>query len=386
MSLMTKEENISGKASCSEGESAEASCGEGVLVPSGGRRNRRKNALLLFSKLPEPGLVKTRLTTLKDGVFPPETASALYHCMLFDVVEICCAALSELEACGELTELEAQDEGAGRILDEYEFVISTAPAENVPKMRELFFSAGEWPRPLKFIADKGASFDEHYNDAFDQVWESGADCILSMGADMPALTVRDIIGGFRALHKLMESPDCPDDGLVISPDQEMGVSVIGWTRNTPAAAMNASDAQAPSSADDVSREASFPEDAVSPAAAQEDPTGRFTHTGVYYNQQGLTVLPAYIQKAREAGLPAIYLPPIPDVDTMADLMHNITLVEALNYCAPFDGNTPPWRTAAALEEMGLSEVRVAPNDLRDPRAHIDTPDPAAQDPSAADAL
>ena len=110
----------------------------------------------------------------------------------------------------------------------------------------------------------------------------------------------------------------------------MGVSVFGWTRATD-----------------------------------------FDHAGVFYNQEGLTVLPAYIGKARRLGLPAIYLPPIPDVDTMADLMHNITLVEALNYCAQFDGNTPPWRTADALKQMGWDEVRVAPNDLRDPREHID---------------
>ena len=56
---------------------------------------------------------------------------------------------------------------------------------------------------------------------------------------------------------------------------------------------------------------------------------------------------------------------------MADLMHNVTLVEALNYCAAFDGNTPPWRTADALAQMGWSEVRVPPNDLHDPREEID---------------
>ena len=83
------------------------------------------------------------------------------------------------------------------------------------------------------------------------------------------------------------------------------------------------------------------------------------------------MLPAYVRKAQRLGLPAIYLPPIPDVDTMADLMHNITLVEALNYCAQFDNNTPPWRTADALKQMGWDEVRVAPNELRDPRDHID---------------
>ena len=85
----------------------------------------------------------------------------------------------------------------------------------------------------------------------------------------------------------------------------------------------------------------------------------------------MTVLPAYIQKAREAGLPALYLPAVPDVDTMGDLMHNVTLVEALNYCAPFEDNTPPWRTAQALKEMGWDKIVVPPNDLHDPREEID---------------
>lgn len=270
----------------------------------------RMNILLLFSKLPEPGLVKTRLTTLKDGVFEPQVASTLYHCMLFDVVEICMAAMKKMES----------------ETDAYKLVISTAPEKNLQRMERLFSDAGKWPMPITFIADTGASFDEHYNDAFRQCWDMGADCILSMGADMPALTVNDVIAGFQALHNL------PDGrGIVLAPDQEMGVSVIGWTRNT-----------------------------------------EFDHSGVFYNEDGLTVLPAYIAKARVANLPAMYLPPIPDVDTMSDLMHNITLVEALNYCAQFDGNTPPHRTAQALREMGWDEVRIPPNDLRDPRDEIDT--------------
>ncbi|MDO4289615.1 MAG: DUF2064 domain-containing protein [Eggerthellaceae bacterium] len=301
----------------------------------------RKNVLLLFSKVPEAGLVKTRLTTLKDGIFAPEVASGLYHCMLFDVVEIICAAMAKLEARA-VSDVEAvrnvaesASNGAGAadaaptkaVRDTYELVISTTPASNVEVMRKLFADAGEWPRELVVIADEGANFDEHYNHAFDQAWERGADCILSMGADMPALTVNDVVAGFEALHRL---DGVEGGGIVLAPDQEMGVSVVGWTRGTD-----------------------------------------FDHSGVFYNQEGLTVLPAYIQKARRLGLPAIYLPPIPDVDTMADLRHNITLVEALNYCAPFDGNTPPWRTADALEQMGWSEVRVMPNSLHDPREHID---------------
>lgn len=283
----------------------------------------RKNVLLLFSKVPEPGLVKTRLTTLKDGVFEPDVASGLYHCMLFDVVEICCAAMTRLEerAC-------AVDPATGvEIRDVYEMRISTAPVGNLDKMRELFAVSGTWPREIVFVADEGKSFDEHYNDAFQKAWDDGADTILSMGADMPALTVDDVVHGFEALQKL----DVSDKGgIVLAPDQEMGVSIVGWPRKT-----------------------------------------EFDHSGVFYNQEGLTVLPAYIAKARRMGLPAIYLPPVPDVDTMADLMHNITVAEALNYCAPFDGNTPPWRTADALKQMGWDEVRVMPNDLRDPREAID---------------
>ena len=283
----------------------------------------RKNVLLLFSKVPEPGLVKTRLTTLKDGVFEPDVASGLYHCMLFDVVEICCAAMTRLEerAC-------AVDPATGEeIRDVYEMRISTAPVGNLDKMRELFAVSGTWPRDIVFVADEGKSFDEHYNDAFQKAWDDRADTILSMGADMPALTVDDVVRGFEALQKLDVSEK---GGIVLAPDQEMGVSIVGWPRKT-----------------------------------------EFDHSGVFYNQEGLTVLPAYIAKARRMGLPAIYLPPVPDVDTMADLMHNITVVEALNYCAPFDGNTPPWRTADALKQMGWDEVRVMPNDLRDPREAID---------------
>lgn len=287
----------------------------------------RKNALLLFSKLPQPGLVKTRLSTLKDGAFTPEVASALYHCMLFDVVEICCDALDDLEVRFP----GGSGVGAsGEVKDSYSLIISTTPAGNVDVMRRLFDEAGVWPRDFQIIFDEGASFDEHYNHAFSQAFDFGYDTVLSMGADMPTLTRADIVGGFDALHRL---DSMQGGGIVVSPDQEMGVSMIGWTRET-----------------------------------------EFDHSGVFYNPEGLTVLPAYIEKAREQNLPALYLPAVPDVDTMADLMHSITLIQALCYCAQFDDVTPPWRTADALRQMGWDEVRVPPNELRDPRTDIDKTD------------
>ena len=131
----------------------------------------RKNALLIFSKPPIPGLVKTRLSTLKDGAFTPEIAATLFHCMLFDLVEICCDALAELEARG--------GEGDG-IVDEYDLFISTTPEKNLEVMRDLFESSGAWPRNIEFIVDLGSNFDEHYNHSFSQVWERGYDAIGSV--------------------------------------------------------------------------------------------------------------------------------------------------------------------------------------------------------------
>lgn len=279
----------------------------------------RKNALLLFSKPPIAGLVKTRLTVLKDGIFEPEVASGLYHCMLFDVAEICCDALAQLEA------RQAASEG---IVDEYELIISTTPQKNVEVMQRIFDESGQWPRNISIICDEGASFDEHYNHAFEQVFAMGFDTILSMGADMPALPRAVVVEGFEKLHALC---DVPGGGIVISPDQEMGVSIIGWTRETA-----------------------------------------MSHDGVFYNKDGKTVLPAYIDEAAELGLPALYLPAVVDVDTMGDLFHNITLVQAIEYCAKFDDLSVPWRTAQALRDMGYSDVRVPPNDLHDPREEIDT--------------
>lgn len=278
----------------------------------------RKNAILLFSKVPQAGKVKTRLTTLKDGFLPPEDASYLYHCMLFDVVECCmdCAARMEA-ACGD-----------GQIADRYDIIVSSPGEEQRQQMEQLFAQSGVWPRNITFISDSGADFDEHYNDSFQQAWNMGYETILSMGCDMPALTHDVLEMGFKHLHELCE---VEGGGVVLSPDQEMGVSIVGWTSKT-----------------------------------------QFDHTGVFYCKDGLTVLPAYVEKCRRLGLPVRYIPAMPDVDTWADLRHNITLVQAIEYAAQFqDDLTVPYRTLAALAEYGFVDVRVAPNDLMDPRDEID---------------
>ena len=278
----------------------------------------RKNALLLFSKVPAPGKVKTRLSVLKDGILAPEWASHLYQCMLFDVVECCCDCVERMEV----------QQDADGTKNTYDIIISSPGFDQELAMRQLFADNEPFSRSITFIHDIGNSFDEHYNDAFQKVWAKGYDTILSMGCDMPALTHDVIEMGFHHLHELCQSTR---GGVVVSPDQEMGVSIVGWPRQT-----------------------------------------RFDHTGVFYNQSGLTVLPAYTRKCQGLSLPMRYIPAMPDVDTVADLQHNITLLESIAYAAQFqDDLTCPKRTLEALEEYGLTDVRVHPNDLMDPRGEID---------------
>lgn len=280
----------------------------------------RRNALLIFSKPPVPGLVKTRLSTLKDGWYSLEVAAWLYNCMFFDVLEISCNALADLEA-KQAAERRPEDP-----MDVYDIFISTAPADSVAVMEKCLADSGEWPREFTVIEDAGASFDEHYNHAFEQVFARGYGTILSFGADMPTLAKPVVIEGFEKLQRLC---GLEGGGIVLAPDQQMGVSIVGWIRDTP---MN--------------------------------------HTGVFYNPDGLTVLPAYIQKAAALELPAFYLPAVPDVDTMLDLLHVVTLMEAMEYCAQFEDITVPWRTLDAVRYLDI-KVIVPPNELRDSREGID---------------
>jgi len=280
----------------------------------------RRNAILVFSKPPVPGLVKTRLSTIKDGWYTPQIAAWLYQCMFFDVLEITCDALAELEA------KQAAERRPGDLEDVYDIFISTTPAEEIGAMKKVLADSEQWPREFTVIGDIGASFDEHYNHAFEQVFERGYTTILSYGADMPTLEKSVVVEGFEKLQRLC---DIEGGGIVLSPDQQMGVSLVGWTKDT-----------------------------------------RIDHTGVFYNPDGLTVLPAYIQKAAANEIPALYLPAVPDVDTMLDLLHAVTLMEAMEYCARFESITVPSRTLAAVRELGI-EVIVPPNELRDSREGID---------------
>ncbi len=284
----------------------------------------RKHALLLFSKPPLPGMVKTRLTREHGGPFTPEMSAEFFKRSMYDITELCMQALYNLEYYN------AQDREADPSIDEmqYDFFVSTCPEKNVEVMREVFESLGEWPREFHYIVDSGKTFDDHFDSAFAQIFDMGYESVLSVGGDIPTMPLDHVVNGFKWLHYFHEATD--GNGAVLAPCQECGVSLIGYNRDTP-----------------------------------------LDHQGVYYNVNGRPALDAYREKGEENNVPIAFLPTVADVDDMQDLAHATTLMRMIRYCHEFQPELfVPRRTIEWLDAIGLT-VSTPPNDDFDPRDDID---------------
>lgn len=284
----------------------------------------RKHALLLFSKPPVPGLVKTRLTRERGGPFSEEEAAEIFRRSLFDVAELCCHALYELEQ-ENIAAREADPE-----IDEqsFGFFISTTPESNVEVMRNAFEEIGQWPREFTYIVDEGANFDDHFDNAFQQIFDLGYDSVLSVGGDIPMLPRDHVLNGFRWLQYFIDNSEV--GGIIQAPCQECGVSLIGWTIGTD-----------------------------------------MDHQGVYYNMNGRPALDAYVEKASAKGIPLASMTPVADVDDISDFAHATTLARAARYSQQTQPDLyVPERFLAWVDWRGI-KVGTPPNEDRDSREGID---------------
>ena len=283
----------------------------------------KKHALLLFSKPPLPGLVKTRLTREHGGILSEVQAAEFFTRCLYDVAELCMHALIELQA--ENDELVANDPTASKIT--YDFFVSTTPAENVSLMQETFDTIGPWPLEIRYLIDEGSTFDDHFDDAFTQIFSLGYESIVSIGGDIPTMPKSHITQAFAWLDYFqgLRTP-----GFVQAPCQECGTSLVGFSHNTP---MN--------------------------------------HQGVYYNTTGKPALDAYVEKLAEQSIPSAYLSPISDIDEATDLAHAISCMRAIAQAAMTQpGLFVPQRVLAWIDHMGFM-VSTPPNENHDPREYLD---------------
>lgn len=288
---------------------------------------KKKYAILIFSKPPIPGLVKTRLTQERGGMFTQEQAAQFFKRSLWDVTELACWCMDDLEDLNK-REREANPGAPER---SYDLFISTTPANNVELMKETIYEIGEWPRDIKFMADKGASFDDHFDYAFKEIFDQGYEAIVSIGADIPTLPRTHVSQAFQWLIYFSEVLGTP--GFVQAPCQECGTSLVGLSFDTP-----------------------------------------IDHQGIYYNMDGRPALDGYREKLEAGDIPNAYLAPVADVDEVEDLAHALSCARALECASKFQTDIyVPKRVLQWADFMGLKSV-APPNENHDPRQYMDDPD------------
>ena len=290
----------------------------------------KKHALLVFSKPPLAGLVKTRMTTEYGGFLNQVQAAEFYKRCFFDVCDMSMQALYDLQSANDAAV--AADPEADKIT--YDFFVSTTPAESVPAVKEAFDKLGVWPMEIHFLCDTGSTFDEHFNDAFSQIFAMGYESIVSIGGDVPTMPKNHIIQAFDWLDYFQR---IGEPGFVVAPCQECGTSLVGYSYNTP----------------------------------------NMNHTGIYYNMDGRPALDGYVEKLQEANIPSAFFDPVADIDEVSDLAHAISCMRAIKEAARYQDLFVPIRTLEWVDVMGIT-VSTPPNDNHDPRGYLDGEEEAPQ--------
>lgn len=283
----------------------------------------RKEALLVFSKPPIPGQVKTRLTEANGGFLTAEQAADFFKLCLFDVCENAMGALLQLQA-----EKDAASENNNAADDfKYDFFISTTPASNLDLMKETFEKLAPWPMEIHYITDSGATFDDHFDDAFKQIFDMGYESIVSVGGDIPTMPKSHVTQAFQWLEYFQ---DQGTPGIVLAPCQECGTSLVGFSYDTP-----------------------------------------INHQGVYYNLDGVPALDAYMEKIKEKDIPVAYFSPIADIDDKTDLAHAVSCMRTIERAGLYQPDVfIPRRVLSWVGLMGI-QVSTPPNEEHDPRQYID---------------
>lgn len=282
----------------------------------------KKHALLIFTKPPLPGIVKTRMTTEYGGFLTMEQAAGFYRNCFYDVCEMGMQSLIELKQKNE--RMRAEDPTVDEIT--YDFFCSTTPAECLDQVKEMFEKTGPWPMEVHFVVDEGSSFDEHFNDAFSQIFAMGYESIVSIGGDVPTMPKGHIKQAFQWLDYFQA---IGKPGFAYAPCQECGTSLVGFSHNTV-----------------------------------------MDHTGVYYNMDGRPALDGYLEKLKEADVPSAYFDPVADVDEVTDLAHAVSCMKAIAEAAKYQDLFVPRRTLGWVEFMGI-KVSTPPNENHDPRDYLD---------------
>lgn len=145
-----------------------------------------KQAIVCFTRVPRPGLTKTRLMPLLKA----EQCAGLHTAFLLDIAEVY------------------------RISDADLFV-SFAPDPDIQPLRDIF------PFAAEFFPQQGNDLGERMFNAIVHVLSLGYGSLILTGSDLPLLTPEHISKGFAALKNA---------DIVIGPTSDGGYFLIGMKK------------------------------------------------------------------------------------------------------------------------------------------------------------
>ena len=284
----------------------------------------KKHALLLFSKPPVPGMVKTRLTT-KHGGFLSEVAGGRVL-QAQPVRRERAVPCTRFWSCRpKTTRLVAADPDVGQ--DHLRLLrVHHAGGKRGADARDL---RRHWPvahgdtlphrqgvhvrRPLRrrVQADIRAGL-------------RAASC--RWAATFPPCRSRT---SSRRSQWLDYFQGLGTPGFVQAPCQECGTSLVGFSRNTP-----------------------------------------IDHQGVYYNLNGRAALDAYVEKLQEKDIPSAYFSPVADIDEKTDLAHAISCMRAIEAASKHQTDLfVPRRVLDWVDYMGIQVSTPAQRRTRPAAVH-----------------
>lgn len=161
-------------------------------------------AFLLFTKVPTPGLVKTRLTEGANGL-SPEGACRLYSAILSDVFDVLTDTASSVGAS---------------------VCVAYTPSQGSGEIRRVLASTAV---PISFFPQEGSTTSDRILNAFGNVFSNGVDAAVLIFGDQPSLS-RDLL--LDALNALRKGSSGNAQRLVLGPTCDGGTYLIGLTRST----------------------------------------------------------------------------------------------------------------------------------------------------------
>ena len=162
-----------------------------------------KKAILIFTKVPTGGLVKTRLsqtTPLSDI-----EVSLIAEAMLKDTIIIASRSKANLIEIGYY------------------------PEQNFSKLEKIVESiqrTNDIPLPIHYYLQQGSSFNERFESVVQASIDNGNELMVVLGADLPYMPPSLINSAF--IHLATKNKEM---NIVIGPTGEGGIYLVGFSRN-----------------------------------------------------------------------------------------------------------------------------------------------------------